>query len=95
VLTDLNDHWLISCFSKKSIMTQVRIRNPKNAVLLIEKLVKRGNSTEIDLDLKVKVLKIDDFLSLSDDGTDELMERYELMADHLEPESLMQKRLEY
>lgn len=43
----------------------------------------------------LKPLKIDGFLPMPSDGTDELMERNELMADELKPEFLAGRRIEY
>jgi hypothetical protein len=50
------------------MIVQVRIKNPRNAIVLIEKLVKKEKSTEIDLDsplldqYKSKYLKLMSFL---------------------------------
>jgi hypothetical protein len=100
LLTDLNDHWHFSWFSDKHILTQVTLQYPKNAFEFIEATVlQRTESRQITLSFipgPFKVIKVDDFLpQLVDAGAEEMMERYELMADVVEPEFLMARREEY
>ena len=100
LLTDLNDHWHFSWFSDKHVLTQVTLQYPRNAFKFIEAAVlERTESRPFPLSFipgPFKTIKVDDFLPQLDDGrAEEMMERYELMADVVEPEFLMARRMEY
>ncbi|OWY96453.1 Crinkler (CRN) [Phytophthora megakarya] len=100
LLTDLNDHWHFSWFSDKHVLTQVTLQYPKNAFRFIEAAVlRRTESAPLPpsfIPEPFKTIKVDDFLPQPDDDrAEEMMERYELMADVLEPEFLMARRMEY
>ncbi|KAK1943124.1 hypothetical protein P3T76_005761 [Phytophthora citrophthora] len=102
LLTDLNDNWHFSWFSDKGVLTQITLQYPKNAFKFIEAAVlKRTESAAAALPPSFipgpfKPIKVDDFLPQPDDGqAEEMMERYELMADVVEPEFLMARRMEY
>ncbi|GMF36587.1 unnamed protein product [Phytophthora lilii] len=100
LLTDLNDHWHFSWFSDKHVLTQVTLQYPKNAFRFIEAAVlRRTESAPLPPSFipgPFKTIKVDDFLPQPDDDrVEEMMERYELMADVVEPEFLMARRMEY
>ncbi|KAK1935751.1 hypothetical protein P3T76_010446 [Phytophthora citrophthora] len=100
LLTDLNDHWHFSWFSDKHVLTQVTLQYPKNAFIFIEAAVlRRAESAPLPPSFipgPFKTIKVDDFLPQPDDDrAEEMMERYELMADVVEPEFLMARRMEY
>nr|AFB18282.1 crinkling and necrosis inducing protein 8 [Phytophthora capsici] len=100
LLTDLNDRWHFSWFSDNHILTQVTLKYPKNAFRLIEAAVlRRTESASLPPSFipgPFKIIKVDEFLLQPDDGyAEEMMERYELMADVVEPEFLMARRAEY
>ncbi|KAG2866965.1 hypothetical protein PC113_g2396 [Phytophthora cactorum] len=100
LLTDLNDHWHFSWFSDKHVLTQVTLQYPKNAFRFIEAAVlRRTESAPLPPSFipgPFKTIKVDDFLPQPDDDhAEEMMERYELMADVVEPEFLMARRMEY
>ncbi|KAG6592650.1 Crinkler (CRN) family protein [Phytophthora cinnamomi] len=100
LLTDLNDHWHFSWFSDKHVLTQVTLQYPKNAFRFIEAAVlRRTESAPLPpsfIPEPFKTIKVDDFLPQPDDDrAEEMMERYELMADVVEPEFLMARRMEY
>lgn len=100
LLTDLNDHWHFAWFSDKHVWTHFTLKYPKNAFKFLETFVLEGpRSTPFRLPFlpqPVKNLKVDDFLPMPvDTRAEEMMERYELMADVVEPGFLMARRMEY
>lgn len=100
LLTDLNDRWHFSWFSDKNILTEITLQHPKNAFRFIEATVLSRTESAPPLPSFIpepfKTLKVDDFLPQPDDGhAEEMMERYELIADVVEPEFLMARRMEY
>jgi hypothetical protein len=100
LLTDLNDHWHFSWFSDKHVLTQVTLQYPKNAFEFIMAAVgNRSDSPPLApsfIPVPLKTIKVDDFLPQPVDASaEEMMERYELMADMVEPEFLMARRMEY
>ncbi|EEY55109.1 crinkler (CRN) family protein, partial [Phytophthora infestans T30-4] len=100
LLTDLNDHWHFSWFSDKHVLTQLTLKYPKNAFRFIEAAVLRRTESAPPppsfMPGSVKTIKVDDFLPQPGDArAEEMMERYELMADVVEPEFLMAKRADY
>ncbi|EEY55111.1 Crinkler (CRN) family protein [Phytophthora infestans T30-4] len=100
LLTDLNDHWHFSWFSDKHVLTQVTLKYPKNAFRFIEAAVLgRTDSAPPPPSFmpgSFKIIKVDDFLPQPVDArAEEMMERYELMADVVEPEFLMARRMDY
>ncbi|KAF1322411.1 hypothetical protein FI667_g11367, partial [Globisporangium splendens] len=99
LLTDLNDHWHFAWFNAKKVLTHCSMRYPSNAFKFLAAAVADTDSaqpfTVPFIDRTFTKFKIDDFLPMPDDGADEMMERYELMADSLEPEFLMARRMEY
>nr|AAY43408.1 CRN-like CRN14 [Phytophthora infestans] len=100
LLTDLNDHWHFSWFSDKHVLTQVTLKRPKNAFRFIEAAVLgRTDSAPPPPSFmpgSFKTIKVDDFLPQPVDArAEEMMERYELMADVVEPEFLMARRMDY
>lgn len=100
LLTDLNDIWCFTWFSDKHELTQLTLQYPKNAFKFLETFVLGGpRSTPFRLPFlpqPVKNLRVDDFLPMPvDTRAEEMMERYELMADVVEPEFLMARRMEY
>ncbi|GMF19806.1 unnamed protein product [Phytophthora lilii] len=99
LLTDLNDHWHFSWFTEERIVAQVTLNYPKNAIdFIVATVSEREGSIPFRVPFiapPLKKLKVDDFLPMPSDGADEMMERYELMADELEPEFLTERRMEY
>jgi hypothetical protein len=100
LLTDLNDHWHFSWFSDKHVLTQVTLQYPKNAFEFIKAAVlNRTESPPLPPSFipgAFKTIKVDDFLPHPVDArAEEMMERYELMADVVEPEFLIARRIEY
>ncbi|KAE9036717.1 hypothetical protein PR003_g6951 [Phytophthora rubi] len=99
LLTDLTDQWHFSWFNEKKVLTHLRIVHPKNAFDFIAKAVVEPASSKPFrvpfIGRELTKFKIDDFLPMPDDGADEMMERYELMADVVEPEFLMARRMDY
>ncbi|EEY65423.1 crinkler (CRN) family protein [Phytophthora infestans T30-4] len=100
LLTDLNDHWHFSWFSDKHVLTQLTLRYPKNAFRFIEAAVLRRTESAPPppsfMPGSFKTIKVDDFLPQPVDArAEEMMERYELMADVVEPEFLMARRMDY
>ncbi|KAE8878259.1 hypothetical protein PF005_g22359 [Phytophthora fragariae] len=99
LLTDLTDQWHFSWFNEKKVLSHVRIVHPKNAFDFIAAAVAEPASSKPFsvpfIGRELTKFKIDDFLPMPDDGADEMMERYELMADVVEPEFLMARRMEY
>ncbi|DBA04862.1 TPA: hypothetical protein N0F65_004499, partial [Lagenidium giganteum] len=99
LLTDLNDHWHFSWFHEERVVAQVTLNYPKNAIVFIVAAVsEREGSVPFRVPFiapPLKKLKVDDFLPMPSDGADEMMERYELMADELEPKFLTERRIEY
>ncbi|EEY65447.1 Crinkler (CRN) family protein [Phytophthora infestans T30-4] len=100
LLTDLNDHWHFSWFSDKHVLTQLTLRYPKNAFRFIEAAVLRRTESAPPppsfMPGSFKTIKVDDFLPQPGDArAEEMMERYELMADVVEPEFLMARRMDY
>ncbi|EEY65451.1 Crinkler (CRN) family protein [Phytophthora infestans T30-4] len=100
LLTDLNDHWHFSWFSDKHVLTQVTLKYPKNAFRFIEAAVLRRTDSAPPppsfMPGSFKTIKVDDFLPQPGDArAEEMMERYELMADVVEPEFLMARRMDY
>ncbi|RLN98624.1 hypothetical protein BBJ28_00023032, partial [Nothophytophthora sp. Chile5] len=99
LLTDLNDQWHVSWFNAEKALTHVSLTHPKNAFDFIAAFIAEpGSATSFRvpfIDRPLAKLKIDDFLPQPDDGADEMMERYELMADVVEHEFLMARRVEY
>ncbi|CAK4527096.1 unnamed protein product [Aphanomyces euteiches] len=100
LLTDLNDHWLFSWFSDKHVLTQLMLKYPKNAFDFLEAVAlaqtKSPPPPPSFITYPITRLKVDDFLSQQvDAAAEEMMERYESMADVLEPELLMASRMEY
>jgi hypothetical protein len=97
LLTDLNGHWHFSWFNEERVVAQVTLSYPKNAIDFIMAAVseREGTFRVPFIAPPLKKLKVDDFLPMPSDGADEMMERYELLADELEPEFLMERRMEY
>ncbi|KAH7467148.1 Crinkler effector protein 1 [Phytophthora ramorum] len=99
LLTDLNDQWHFSWFNEKKVLTHISIVHPENAFDFIAAAVAEPASSKPFsvpfIGRELTKFKIDDFLPMPDDGADEMMERYELMADVVEPEFLMERRMEY
>ncbi|GMF27384.1 unnamed protein product [Phytophthora lilii] len=99
LLTDLNNHWYFSWFSEDRTLAHVDLKYPKNAIDFIVAAVSNKESSAPFrvpfIGPPLKKLKVDDFFPMPSDGADEMMERYELMADELEPEFLAEKRMEY
>ncbi|CAK4616742.1 unnamed protein product [Aphanomyces euteiches] len=100
LLTDLNDHWVFSWFSDKRVLTQLALKYPKNAFDFLEAAVLANTKSPPPppsfVVCPLTRLKVDDFLSQQVDATaEEMMERWELMADVVEPEFLMARRTEY
>ncbi|KAG6948815.1 hypothetical protein JG688_00014927, partial [Phytophthora aleatoria] len=99
LLTDLNDQWHFSWFNEKKVLTHISVVHPKNAFDLIAAAIAEPASSKPFsvpfISRPLTKFKIDDFLPMPDDGADEMMERYELMADVVEPEFLMARRMEY
>ncbi|KAG6619957.1 Crinkler (CRN) family protein [Phytophthora cinnamomi] len=99
LLTDLNDQWHFSWFNEKKVLTHISIAHPENAFDFIAAAVADPASSKPFsvpfIGRELTKFKIDDFLPMPDDGADEMMERYELMADVVEPEFLMARRMEY
>ncbi|KAF0706725.1 Aste57867_6708 [Aphanomyces stellatus] len=100
LLTDLNGTWHFCYFSDKSVLTQVIFKYPKNAIDFIKAaIVDQPERAIFPLSYfpePFKNMRVDDFLLRPVDGhAAELMENYELMADELEPEFLMARRMEY
>ncbi|GMF09976.1 unnamed protein product [Phytophthora lilii] len=100
LLTDLNNHRHFSWFSDERVLTQITLQYPKNAFRFIEAAVLRRTESAPLLPSFIpgpfKTIKVDDFLPQPDDArAEEMMERYELMADVVEPEFLMARRMEY
>ncbi|KAG9406237.1 hypothetical protein AC1031_002561 [Aphanomyces cochlioides] len=99
LLTDLNDHWVFSWFSNKHVLTQPTLKYPKNAFDFLEAAVlahtKSPPPPPSFVTCPLTKLKVDDFLSQQvDAAAEEMMERWELMADVVEPEFLM-RGIEY
>ncbi|KAL3659106.1 hypothetical protein V7S43_015990 [Phytophthora oleae] len=96
LLTDLNNHWYFYWFNEKNVLTHVSLQNSKNAMAFIAAAgADPGSSKPFSvpfIDRPLTKFKIDDFLDMPDDGVDEMMERWVLMADVLEPEFLNERR---
>ncbi|OQR88676.1 Crinkler (CRN) family protein, partial [Thraustotheca clavata] len=86
LLTDLNGTWHFCYFSDKNVLTQAAIVDqPERAIFPLSYFP-----------VPFKKMRVDDFLLRPVDGhAAELMENYELMADELEPEFLMARRMEF
>ncbi|GMF66126.1 unnamed protein product [Phytophthora lilii] len=86
-------------FGELNVLTHLRIVHPKNAFDFIAAAVAElANLKPFSVPFigrELTKFKIGDFLPMPDDGADEMMERYELMADVVEPEFLMARRKEY
>ncbi|KAJ8578460.1 hypothetical protein ON010_g739 [Phytophthora cinnamomi] len=100
LLSDLNDNWYFTWFSDKHELTQLTLQYPRNAFKFLETFVSEGpRSTPfrlLFLPQPVKNLKVDDVLPMPVDArAREMMERYELTADAVEPEFLMARRMDY
>ncbi|KAI9905465.1 hypothetical protein PsorP6_014246 [Peronosclerospora sorghi] len=100
LLTDLNDHWHFSWFSGKHELTQLTLQYPKNAFQFIEAAAlnrtKSPPRPPSFIPGPITILKVDEFLPQPvDANAEEMMERYELMADVVEPEFLAARRMEY
>jgi hypothetical protein len=99
LLTDLNGEWHFSWFNEARVLAQVPLCYPKNAIGFIVAAVSESEGSVpfrvAFMDRPLKRLKMDDFLPMPSDGADEMMERYELMADELDPEFLTERRIEY
>ncbi|OQR81404.1 Crinkler (CRN) family protein [Thraustotheca clavata] len=100
LLTDLNDTWHFCYFSEKNVLNQVIFKYPKNAIDFIKATIvdqpERDIFPLLYFPMPFKKMKVDDFLPRPvDQYAAELMENYELMADELEPEFLMARRMEY
>ncbi|KAF0693691.1 Aste57867_15367 [Aphanomyces stellatus] len=100
LLTDLNGVWHFCYFSDKSVLTQVTFEYSKNAIDFIKPVIVDQPERAIFplpyFPVPFKKMRVDDFLLRPVDGhAAELMENYELMADELEPEFLMARRMEY
>jgi hypothetical protein len=98
-LTDLNACWHFSWFNEESVVTHVTLESPKNAVdFIIAAAIERDGSVPFQVPFiprPLKRLRVDDFLPMPSDGAYEMMERYELMADELEPDFLTERLIEY
>ncbi|KAK1938753.1 hypothetical protein P3T76_008828 [Phytophthora citrophthora] len=96
LLTYLTEDWR---FNEKKVLTQNHISHPKNAFDFITAAVAEpGGSKRLSvsfIDEELTKLRIDDFLPKPPSFASEMMERYELMADVLEPEFLKERRVEY
>ncbi|KAE9242870.1 hypothetical protein PF002_g8532 [Phytophthora fragariae] len=99
LLTDLNDHWHFSWFNEERVVAQATLNYPKNAIdFIVAAVSERESLVPFRVPFiapPLNKLKVDDFLPMPRDGADEMMERYELMADVLEPEFLAERRMEY
>lgn len=97
LLTDLNELWHFSWFNDRHVLAQVTLTYPKNAFKFIEAAIFEGQALALPfIPQPLKRLKVDDFLPKPVDGrAEEMMERYELMPDVVEPEFLMERRMEY
>ncbi|RLN91971.1 hypothetical protein BBJ28_00026218 [Nothophytophthora sp. Chile5] len=99
LLTDLNNQWYVSWFNAEKVLTHVSLTHPKNAFDFIAAFIAEpGSATSFSvpfINRPLSKFKIGDFLPQPDDGADEMMENYELMADVVEPEFLMARRVEY
>ncbi|DBA02528.1 TPA: hypothetical protein N0F65_011000 [Lagenidium giganteum] len=88
-LTDLNDHWHFSWLNEEHVVTQVTLNYPKNAIdFIVAAVLEREDSVPFRVPFiapPLKKLKVDDFSPMQSDGANEMIERYELMADALEP----------
>ncbi|KAH9164645.1 hypothetical protein AeNC1_018650, partial [Aphanomyces euteiches] len=97
---DLNDTWVFSYFSDKNVLTHIEFHYPKNAIDFIKATVEEQAEHATPhlpyMSAPFKKMRVDDFLPRPVDGhAAEMMENFELMADELEPEFLMSKRIEY
>ncbi|KAE8964838.1 hypothetical protein PF011_g28522 [Phytophthora fragariae] len=99
LLTDLNDHWHFSWFNEERVVAQATLNYPRNAIdFIVAAVSERESLVPFRVPFiapPLNKLKVDDFLPMPRDGADEMMERYELMADVLEPEFLAERRMEY
>uniref|UniRef100_K3X578 Uncharacterized protein n=1 Tax=Globisporangium ultimum (strain ATCC 200006 / CBS 805.95 / DAOM BR144) TaxID=431595 RepID=K3X578_GLOUD len=99
LLADLNNVWHFSWFNEAHMVAEMTLRHPKNAFVFIEAAVaEREGSIPFHVLFTprlLKKLKLGDFVFQSDDGADEQMEKWELMADELDPEFLQARRAEY
>ncbi|KAG9408898.1 hypothetical protein AC1031_020810 [Aphanomyces cochlioides] len=100
LLTDLNGVWLFTYFTDKNVLTHVEFHYPKNAIDFIKATIVDPPEGAIlplpYLAVPFKKMRMDDFLPRPVDGhAAAMMENFELMADELEPEFLMARRMEY
>ena len=100
LLTDLNDHWHFFLVQRRARCGTSYAELPKKTRLTslwqrCQKEKARFHFVFSFIAPPLKKLKVDDFLPMPSDGADEMMERYELMADELEPEFLTERRMEY
>ena len=99
LLTDLNNHWCFTWFNEEKFVSAMTLHCPKSGFAFIEAVIlEQDNQISIPFVTParpMKRLKIDDFLPELDDGAYEELERYELMADSLEPSFLNERRMEY
>ncbi|OQR85387.1 Crinkler (CRN) family protein [Thraustotheca clavata] len=101
LLTDLNNKWYFFWFKEVEdikYLVSMRLNYPKNAFDFIKEIAQAERDKPLKIpftDQSFKKLKVDDFMQMPADASDELMERYELMSDVLEPEFLMERRREY
>ncbi|OQS00095.1 crinkler (CRN) domain-containing protein [Thraustotheca clavata] len=101
LLTDLKDHWYFFWFTEvkgKTCLVDMRLKYPKNAFDFIEKIALGKGDEPLKIPFSnesFKKLKVNNFMKMPADSNDELMKRYELMSDVLEPEFFMERRREY
>ena len=106
LLTDLNMTWYFIWFSEEKKIARYALSSPANAFRLIKEILKEEVSHPddgyyqfsipfLDPNFKVKRQKLKNLVPASDDGAGELLERYQLMADELSPEFLLERKIEY
>ncbi|KAG9409772.1 hypothetical protein AC1031_020083 [Aphanomyces cochlioides] len=106
LLTNLNDYWYFLWFTPDNKIARMVLTCPANGFKIMKEVLKERSGPTRDGQFPMHVAFLDSPLPLKrqkllrsatggDDAAAEMLERYELMSDHLDPKFLQQQRIEH
>ncbi|OQS02386.1 Crinkler (CRN) family protein [Thraustotheca clavata] len=103
LLTNLNDYWQFVWFAAEKKIVRLVLTNPAKGLQTMKEIMSgRTMDTEESIEMPITLVerapKRQRLIKSNKQGNSaaaEMLERYELMADELEPEFLQKQRIEY